>query len=81
MLESSLGAHQCLALATLPNFVYPNDLFPSEKFYRRDLCAPPMVLSAVSRMTAPESAGSGAEPNRELLLAQTLEHAALPGQI
>jgi O-succinylbenzoate synthase len=73
MLESSLGAHQCLSLATLPNFVYPNDIFPSSTYYRIDLCDPPVVLSGASQMTAPDTAGSGAEPNPARLKAQTLE--------
>ena len=32
MLESSVGAALCVELATLPNFTYPGDLFPSSKF-------------------------------------------------
>jgi len=72
MLESSLGAHQCLALATLPNFTYPNDVFPSHTYYRTDLCDPPVVLSGVSEITAPDTPGSGAEPNPRRLQDQTI---------
>ncbi|MCH7594858.1 MAG: o-succinylbenzoate synthase, partial [Chloroflexi bacterium] len=36
MLESALGAAICVELATLPNFTYPGDLFPSSRFYERD---------------------------------------------
>jgi o-succinylbenzoate synthase len=63
MLESSLGGHQCLALATLPNFSYPNDIFPSATYYRDDLCRPPLELSGPSEITAPDRPGSGAEPD------------------
>lgn len=45
MLESATGAGHCLALATLPNFTYPADIFPSAKFYMEDLSDPPIVLS------------------------------------
>ena len=78
MLESAVGASHCLALATLPNFTYPADVFPSERFYNPDLAEPPMALSAPSRMTASDSPGCGAEPDPARLELQTLEHAVLP---
>ena len=40
MLESALGASICIALATLDNFTYPGDLFPSNRFYKDDLSKP-----------------------------------------
>lgn len=45
MLESATGAAHCLALATLDNFTYPADLFPSERFYAEDMSDPPLVLT------------------------------------
>jgi o-succinylbenzoate synthase len=45
MLESATGASHCLALATLDNFTYPADLFPSSRFYAEDLSDPPLELS------------------------------------
>ena len=45
MLESSVGAALCAELATLPNFTYPGDVFPSSKFYVEDLAAPPLELT------------------------------------
>ena len=44
MLESATGANHCLALATLNNFAYPADIFPSERFYEEDLSDPPITL-------------------------------------
>ena len=75
MLESAVGASHCLALATLENFRYPGDVFPSERFYRTDLAEPPMTLSAPSRMTASDVPGCGAQPDPDRLAAQTIEHA------
>lgn len=46
MLESSLGSAICVELATLPNFTYPGDLFPSSRFYEQDLCDPPLELTS-----------------------------------
>lgn len=45
MLESAIGAQACIALAMLDNFTYPADIFPSSRFYVRDLAQPEVVLS------------------------------------
>lgn len=45
MLESAIGAQSCIALAALPNFTYPADIFPSDRFYAEDLADPPVVLT------------------------------------
>jgi O-succinylbenzoate synthase len=44
MLESAVGAAHCVALAMLPNFTYPADIFPSSRFYHQDLADPPLEL-------------------------------------
>ncbi len=77
MLESAVGAYHCLALATLENFTYPADVFPSERFYDPDLGDPPLALSGPSRVTALPAAGCGCEPHPDRLAEQTVEHAAL----
>ena len=63
MLESSVGASHCLALATLPNIKYPSDIFPTDRFYRKDLGTPPMQHSGPSAFTAGMQPGCGAEPD------------------
>ncbi len=45
MLESALGAALCVEVATLPNFTYPGDLFPSSRFYTQDLSDPRLELT------------------------------------
>ena len=74
MLESSVGAHQCLALATLPNFTYPNDVFPSTNYYANDLGDPPIELSGVSQVTAPDAPGCGAAPAPQRLRELSIAH-------
>ena len=60
MLESSLGVSTCIALATLDNFTYPGDLFPSERFYKDDLCKPenkfdsPYIFKTLNKMPVPD---------------------------
>jgi len=77
MLESSVGAHHCLALATLPNIQYPSDIFPSERFYTKDLGTPPVVLASPSEVRAPDTPGAGAEPDPDRLLRMTVESATI----
>lgn len=77
MLESAVGARHCAALATLPNIKYPSDIFPSERFYARDLSRPPMALSGPSQMTLPSAPGVGAQPDPEQLKRQKIETATL----
>jgi O-succinylbenzoate synthase len=77
MLESAVGAAHCIALATLPGFTYPADIFPSTNYYREDLADPPVVLSGVSQMTAHSRPGIGVEPHPERLRRQTIQHATI----
>jgi len=77
MLESAVGASHCVALASLPNIRYPSDIFPTERFYRRDLADPPMRFSAPSQFTASAGPGIGAEPRAEMIESCALESAVL----
>ena len=77
MLESAVGASHCLALATLPNIRYPSDIFPSERFYKKDLATPPMKHSAPSQFRASDKPGIGAEPDPEALEQCVLERVGL----
>ena len=71
MLESALGGAICIELATLSNFKYPGDLFPSSRFYVQDLCDPPNELT--ERNTFKPFDGGLPEPNPERLAAQTIQ--------
>ena len=71
MLESGVGAAICVALATLENFTYPADIFPSSRFYAEDL-AEPAVRFETSRdggcyAVAGEEAGIAPAPKPDLL--------------
>jgi O-succinylbenzoate synthase len=79
MLESAVGASHCLALATLDNIGYPSDIFPTSRFYARDLATPPMDHSAPGEFRAHDTPGTGAAPDPDMLGRCTLEHASIGG--
>ncbi len=58
MLESAVGTSLCIALATLDNFTYPADIFPSSRFYREDLADPPITLERAAD-GSPQAVASG----------------------
>jgi O-succinylbenzoate synthase len=45
MLESAVGVGVLIELATLPNFTYPNDIFPAGRFYVQPLTVPQTTLN------------------------------------
>ncbi len=77
MLESSLGAMLCAALATLENFKYPADLFPFSKFYKEDITTSPLLFSSPWHFTLPEVPGVGTQPDKERMKRATLQEAAV----
>jgi len=72
MLESSIGAGICLELATLDNFVYPNDIFPSDRFYREEISHKKLELSAPGRMKASDVPCTPFDPIPQRLEARTI---------
>lgn len=77
MLESAVGAAHCVALATLPGFTYPADIFPSNTYYRQDLAEPEIRLVCPSHVQALDAPGIGTTPQPARLGALTLEHAVV----
>jgi len=72
MLESSVGAGICAALGTLPGFTYPADVFPSSRFYRRDITEPCIEQDEHCCVVLDETPGVGFELIPERLNAVTL---------
>ena len=81
MLESAVGARVNLALATLENFTYPADLFPTSRFYRKDLARPEVFLdqgpSGEPVMSLSEEPGHGTEPDPAMLEECTVARATI----
>ncbi len=82
MLESAVGSRICVALAMLDNFTYPGDIFPSNRFYARDLARPELELSTsqdgVPVVRATDTPGVGAAPDPALLREFRIDRAIVP---
>ena len=72
MLESAIGAGISIELATLDNFTYPNDLFPSSFFYRQDLTEPATMLNTDCTFTPSAVPGTPYKPVMERIQKATV---------
>ena len=66
MLETAVGGAICAELATLPNFTYAGDVFPSDYFYTNDLGKPELTVQNGSMETS-RVPGIAQEPDPDLL--------------
>jgi O-succinylbenzoate synthase len=65
MLESGIGRAYNVALASLPNFVFPGDLSPSHRYWESDVVKPEWTMSDDGYVTVPrDDAGLGVEVDR-----------------
>ena len=76
MLETAIGGAICAELATLPNFTYPGDIFPSSYFYRDDIGKPEIVLSGRGEVATSRVPGIPQEPDPDLLKEWTVVQAS-----
>ncbi|QTN01616.1 o-succinylbenzoate synthase [Sediminibacillus dalangtanensis] len=44
MLEAGVGRAHNIAIASLPQFLYPGDISASERYWRKDIITPPVIL-------------------------------------
>jgi len=73
LLETGIGRAHNIALATLPNFMYPGDISASNRYFERDIIAPEVVLEPGGVIKVPERPGIGYEINRAELEGVTIE--------
>ncbi len=76
MLESAIGGQICAELATLPNFTYPGDIFPSSYFYNDDIGKPEIALAGRGEVATSRVPGIPQEPDPALLARWTRERAS-----
>lgn len=74
MIESAIAGAICAELATLPNFTYPGDIFPSAYFYKNDIGKPEIVLSGPGEVATSRVPGIPQEPDADLLKQWTAAH-------
>jgi o-succinylbenzoate synthase len=75
MLETAIGGAICAELATLPNFTYPGDIFPSSYFYTDDLGKPEIVLGGRGEVATSRVPGIAQAPDPDLLARWTVARA------
>lgn len=67
MLETGVGRAINMAVATLPNFVYPGDISESSRHYHDDIVEPHIVLNRDGTLSLPGSPGIGVQVSPEKL--------------
>ena len=77
MFESAVGSGISAELATLPNFKYPADVFPSKAFYIEDLSSPEITLCAPGKIDVSKVPGIPYEPREEMLKRYTVDKAVI----
>jgi O-succinylbenzoate synthase len=63
MLESGIGRAHNIAMATLGGFTLPGDVSASSRYWEEDIIDPPVTVSRVGTITAPEKPGIGFDVN------------------
>lgn len=77
MHEFGIGRAANVAIASLPGFTMPGDVSGSDKYYREDVVAPP-VLAHGGAVPVPTEAGLGHEPILERIERGTIRSLELP---
>jgi len=63
MLESGIGRAHNIALSSLQNFLLPGDVSASKRYFQRDLIDPEVEVDSQGRISVPDEAGIGFQPN------------------
>lgn len=75
MLESGIGRSHNVALASLPNFLLPGDLSPSDRYWARDVVEPAWTMDGEGRVRVPwDRPGRGVDVDGEYLDSITAWH-------
>jgi O-succinylbenzoate synthase len=72
MFETGIGRALIVALAGLPNFIYPNDISASDRYYPRDVVDPEFTLNPDGTISVPQTPGLGVDVNEKVLDGYTI---------
>ncbi len=73
MLETGIGRAFNIAVASLPNYIYPADMSPVEFFYTEDLIKDSFAVDKEGFITVPSSPGLGFDIDEEKIKKYTVE--------
>lgn len=77
MVDAGVARGHNIAVATLPNYVYPNDIPSSDRYYADDLVTPSTFIDEHAHITASERPGTGFEPDWAVIEKHTVERDVL----
>lgn len=77
MVDAGVARGHNIAAATLPNYVYPNDIPSSDRYYADDLVTPSTFIDLEAHITASERPGTGFEPDWAVIEKHTVEKEVL----
>ncbi len=73
MLESGIGRAHNVHLAALPNFLFPNDISASRRYFGIDLVEPAFELTSRGTIPVPDGPGIGVIPQEDRIRAAELQ--------
>jgi o-succinylbenzoate synthase len=73
MLESGIGRAHNIHLAALPNFLFPNDISASRRYFETDLVEPSFEMTSRGTIPVPEGPGIGVSPQEDRIRAAELQ--------
>ena len=73
MVDAGIARGHNIAVATLPNYIYPNDIPSSDRYYADDIVTPSTFIDANAKIQAPDRPGTGFEPAWDVIEKHTVQ--------
>lgn len=73
MLEAGIGRAHNIAMASLPNFVFPGDVSASKRYWKRDIVTPAIDVDAQGMIDLPQGIGFGIDIDHDWLKQVTVQ--------